>query len=50
MSKEQEIAILELRKKDYENQLSILCDEDYYHCCDMIQQLELQIQELKTKE
>ncbi len=50
MNREQEIAILELRIKAYESQLPLLCDEDYYNYCNMIQQLELQIKELKTKE
>lgn len=46
MVKEKEIIILKSKIKDYKNQLPLLCDEDYYHYCDMIEQLELELKKL----
>lgn len=47
MTKDKEIEILKLRIEDYKSQLPLLCDEDYYNCCNMIEQLELQLKELE---
>lgn len=47
MNKEKGIEILKLRIEDYKSQLPLLCDEDYYNCCNMIEQLELQLKELQ---
>lgn len=41
---------LKLQILGYKNQLSMLCDEDYYHCCDMIEQLKLQIELLEKSD
>ncbi len=49
MNRQEQILILKWRIKAYEDQLPLLCDEDYYHCCDMIEQLQLQLNELENE-
>ena len=39
--------ILKEKIRQLYNELPLLCDEDYYNACNMIEQLELQLKELK---
>ena len=43
---------LELKAKIEQlySELPLLCDEDYYNACDLINQLEMQLQKLKDSD
>lgn len=46
---EKEIKILYIKSKieELESELYMLCDEDYYNQCDLIEQYKLQLEELE---
>lgn len=44
---EEKILVLKSRIAAYKDQLILLCDIDYYNCCDMIDQLERELKELE---
>ena len=50
MSKEEKIELLEYRILKLTNELPMLCDSDYYNQCDLIEQLKMQLDELKGDE
>ena len=50
MSKQEEIELLEYRILKLKNELPMLCDSDYYNQCDLIEQLERELEEIKGSE
>ena len=42
--------ILKIKIKQLSSELPLLCDEDYYNACDLIEQLELELQKLKDSD
>ena len=42
--------ILKAKIEQLNSEIPLLCDEDYYNACDLINQLEMQLQKLKDKE
>ena len=49
MNKEEEIELLEYRILKLNQELPFLCDSDYYNQCDLIEQLEMQLEKLKKE-
>lgn len=47
MEEKKEIELLEYKILKLKNELSMLCDSDYYNQCDLIEQLEIQLEKLK---
>jgi len=47
MNKEEQIELLEYRILKLKQELPMLCDSDYYNQCDLIEQLEIELQELE---
>lgn len=50
MNKELKILELEQQIQQLKNELCMLCDSDYYNQCDLIEQLEIELQELRGED
>ena len=50
MNKELKILELEQQIQQLKNELCMLCDSDYYKQCNLIEQLEIQLKELRGEE
>lgn len=48
-SKELRILYLKQKIKELENELSMLCDSDYYNQCDLIEQYQQELNNLESK-
>ena len=49
MNKEEQIKLLEYKILKLEQELSLLCDSDYYNQCNLIEQLEYELKQLKEE-
>lgn len=47
MEEKKEIELLEYKILKLKNELPMLCDSDYYNQCNLIEQLERQLEKLK---
>lgn len=50
MNKEEQIELLEYRILKLKNELPMLCDSDYYNQCDLIEQLEQELENLRGED
>ena len=50
MNKEIEIIELEQQIQQLKNELPMLCDSDYYNQCNLIEQLEIKLQQLRGED
>lgn len=50
MNNEEQIELLEHRILKLKQELPMLCDSDYYNQCDLIEQLEQELEDLRGKE
>lgn len=50
MNKEEQIELLEYRILKLEQELPFLCDSDYYNQCDLIEQLERELEDLRGED
>ncbi len=48
-SKESRILYLKQKIKELENELCMLCDNDYYNQCDLIEQYKMELEDLESK-
>lgn len=49
MNKEERIELLEYRILELKNELPMLCDFDYYNQCNLIEQLEQELEDLRSE-
>ena len=48
-SKELRILYLKQKIKELKNELCILCDNDYYNQCDLIEQYKMELEDLESQ-